>query len=103
MTRTFRGWTALPEQLVVILPDTQIPYEDPALMRTFIRFIGAVKPSRVVHVGDLMDQPEPSRWNKGAAGEYAPTLAASFERTQKYHRELRDVYDGPLHIKEGNH
>lgn len=91
------------EQLIVCLPDTQIPYEDTSLMKTFVRFIAAVKPSKVVHVGDLMDQPEPSRWNKGAAGEYAPTLAASFERTRNYLREIRSVFGGPFHIKEGNH
>jgi len=93
----------LTDQLIIALPDFQVPFHDPALTRLMVRFIGEVQPDKVIHVGDLIDEPEPSRWNRGAAGEYAGTLADSFETTRQWLRDLRAVYDGPFHLKVGNH
>lgn len=91
------------DRLIIALPDFQIPYHDPALTRLFVRFIGEVQPAAVIHVGDFIDEPEPSRWNKGSAGEYAGTLADSFETARQWIRDLRAVYDGPFSLKIGNH
>lgn len=87
----------------VLLPDTQIPYHDPKMLRALFRFIGDSQPDRVVHVGDFLDAPEPSRWNKGAAGEYAGTLQKSLNTAASVLSELRAAYDGPVVLKLGNH
>lgn len=87
----------------VLLPDTQIPYHDPRFLRALFRFIGDSQPDRVVHVGDFLDAPEPSRWNKGAAGEYAGTLQKSLDTASGLLGELRAVYSGPVVLKLGNH
>lgn len=91
------------EETIICLPDYQIPYHDAALVRTYAHFVEAVQPSKVIHVGDFMDEPEPSRWTRGAAGEYAGTLAKSFELGRAVLSELRHGYDGPIHLKVGNH
>lgn len=91
------------EDLIVCLPDYQIPYHDAALVKLLAAFVGAVQPSKVIHVGDFMDEPEPSRWTKGAAGEYAGTLAESFEVGRNALADLRSRFDGPIHLKVGNH
>jgi UDP-2,3-diacylglucosamine pyrophosphatase LpxH len=87
----------------VLLPDTQIPYHDPKMLRALFRFIGDTQPDRVVHVGDFLDAPEPSRWNKGAAGEYKGTLQKSLDVASGLLADLRAVYDGPVVLKLGNH
>jgi UDP-2,3-diacylglucosamine pyrophosphatase LpxH len=87
----------------VLLPDFQVPYHDPKMVKALIRFIGDTQPDRVVHVGDFLDAPEPSRWNKGAAGEYAGTLQASLDKATAILDELQAVFSGPKVLKKGNH
>jgi UDP-2,3-diacylglucosamine pyrophosphatase LpxH len=88
---------------IALLPDSQVPYHDPKFMRALIRFVGDSQPDKVVHVGDFLDAPEPSRWNKGAAGEYAGTLQDSLDKASGLLGELRAVYGGPVVLKMGNH
>jgi UDP-2,3-diacylglucosamine pyrophosphatase LpxH len=92
------AWTT-----TVFLPDTQIPYHDAKFLRALFRFIEDSQPDRVVHVGDFLDAPEPSRWNKGAAGEYAGTLQKSLDIATGVLGDLRAVYSGPVVLKLGNH
>jgi UDP-2,3-diacylglucosamine pyrophosphatase LpxH len=87
----------------VLLPDFQVPYHDPKMVKALIRFIGDTQPDRVVHVGDFLDAPEPSRWNKSMAGEYAGTLQASLDKASNILGELRAAYGGPVVVKMGNH
>lgn len=91
-------------QRIVILPDTQIPYEDRKAVRAVIRFIADYQPDEVIHIGDLMDFPQPSRWNKGTAGEFEGSVFEDAEEAKRHLLEpLREVYDGPIGVHEGNH
>ena len=54
---------------IVIIPDTQMPYDDRKALKAMVRFIGDYQPDEVIHIGDLMDFPQPSRWNKDTAGQ----------------------------------
>ncbi|GAB4584445.1 metallophosphoesterase [Nocardia sp. IFM 10818] len=89
---------------IVIISDTQIPYDDRKAVRALIRFIGDYQPDEVIHIGDLMDFPQPSRWNKGTAGEFEGSVFADSEEAKRHFLEpLREVYDGPIGVHEGNH
>ncbi len=88
---------------IVFLPDYQIPYHDKKTVENLTKFVGEYQPDHLYHVGDLIDAPEPSRWNKGAAGEFAGTLQASIETTKHVLADIRDVYAGPFGVKRGNH
>ena len=87
----------------VILPDIQHPYEDRAYVSALVEFVKDYAPDEVGQIGDLIDAPEPSRWNKGMAGEYAPTLQASINGTHELLKRFRNVFDGPMWVKAGNH
>jgi hypothetical protein len=86
------------DKMIVILADLQIPFHDPKYLRVMKKFITAVKPQEVGQIGDLMDQPEVGRWNKGAAGEYA----GSFWKNVKITREFLDDFKLDW-IRMGNH
>lgn len=88
----------------VILPDTQIPYHDKRYISALQRFVEDYQPDALAHVGDGLDAPEPSRWNKGRAGEYAPTLQKSLDDFFMVLSGFRDALgDKPFHFKMGNH
>lgn len=89
---------------IVILPDTQLPYDDRKGLKALVNFVGDYQPDEVVHIGDLMDFPQPSRWNKGTAGEFEGSVFADCEQAKRRLLEpLREVYDGPIGVHEGNH
>ncbi|AMQ66793.1 phosphoesterase [Mycobacterium phage Sham4] len=89
---------------IVIVSDTQIPYDDRRAVQGVIDFIGATAPDRVVHIGDLMDYPTPSRWTKGTAEEFAQRIKPDSEQAKRrFLSPLRAVYDGPVLIHKGNH
>ncbi|ALA48158.1 metallo-phosphoesterase [Mycobacterium phage Phlei] len=89
---------------VVVLSDTQMPFDDRAALRTVIKFIGEYQPDKVIHIGDLMDFPSPSRWSKGSAEEFAQQIIPHCdEAKRRFLAPLRSVYDGPVMIHEGNH
>lgn len=88
----------------VIIPDVQIPFEDGKSLRAVISFIGDYQPDEVVQIGDLMDYPQPSRWNKDTRGEFEGSVYEDSEYAKKrFLQPLRDVYAGPLGVIEGNH
>jgi hypothetical protein len=64
---------------VVVLSDLQIPYQHDKTVDATLEFIQDYKPDELWCVGDELDAPEPSRWNKGMAGEYAETLQDSID------------------------
>lgn len=89
---------------IVIISDAQIPYDDRKALKAVIGFIGEYQPDRVIHIGDLMDFPQPSRWNKGTAGEFEGSVFADSEECKRRFLEpLREVYSGPIGVHEGNH
>lgn len=89
---------------IVLIPDTQLPYTDMKALRAMIQFIGDTQPDKVIHIGDILDLPQPSRWNKGTAGEFEGSVFRDAEHAKKHLLEpLRAVYDGPVGFHEGNH
>jgi len=73
---------------VVVLSDLQIPYQHDAVVDGTLEFIQYYKPDELWCVGDELDAPEPCRWNKGMAGEYADTLQDSIDLTHDIMRSL---------------
>lgn len=89
---------------VVIIPDTQIPYHDERRLRALIRFIGETQPDEVIHIGDVMDYPQPSRWSKGTAAEFEGNVYVDSQRARTILLEpLREVFSGPIGFHSGNH
>ncbi|TCO56884.1 metallophosphoesterase [Actinocrispum wychmicini] len=89
---------------IVVISDTQIPYEHRPAVTALIRFIGDYQPDEVVHIGDLMDYPQPSRWSKGSAAEYEGSVFADSDYAKKnFLQPLRDAYSGSVGVIEGNH
>lgn len=89
---------------IVILPDTQMPYDDRRALKAVIKFIGDYKPDQLIHIGDVADFPQPSRWNKDSAGEFEGSVFEDCEQIKRRLLEpIRKVYDGPFGIHEGNH
>ncbi|WP_158881919.1 metallophosphoesterase [Amycolatopsis anabasis] len=89
---------------IVVISDTQMPYEDRKALKSILRFIGEYQPDEVVQIGDLMDYPQPSRWNKGTAAEYEGSVFEDSDYAKRHFlKPLRDVYQGPVGILEGNH
>lgn len=91
-------------KLIVVLADLQVPFHDPQYIKVMHRFVTEARKSRafekveVGQIGDLMDQPEVGRWNKGAAGEYAGTFWKGVRDTRK----ILELFQFDW-IKVGNH
>lgn len=83
---------------ILILPDLQIPFHDKGYIKVMEKFIKNFAPDEVGQIGDFLDQPEPSRWNKGTAGEYEPTLQKSINTGKEIIERLTIDW-----IKLGNH
>jgi predicted phosphodiesterase len=89
---------------IVVISDTQMPYDNRRAVRSLVRFIGDTQPDRVIHIGDLMDYPTPSRWSKGTAEEFSLRMLQHNEQAKRrLLAPLRDVYSGPIGVHEGNH
>src|SRR5690242_12040054 len=92
-------------QRVVVLSDMQIPFHSMRNINGVLEFIKDYKPDLLLNVGDEIDQPQPSRWNKGAVGEYEPTLQDDID----LNREIQASFLGALkkgaeyHISRSNH
>jgi predicted phosphodiesterase len=67
----------------VVISDLQVPYHDPQAVRNVAKFIRKWRPDKVVTVGDEIDLPQLSRWERGLAGEFAGTLDADRRKTQE--------------------
>ncbi|MFI6319730.1 metallophosphoesterase [Nonomuraea sp. NPDC050556] len=89
---------------VVVISDTQLPYEDKRALRNVTAFIGDYQPDAVYQIGDLMDYPTPSRWNRGTKGEYEQLVVRHSDYGKKnFFEPLRKLYSGPVGVLEGNH
>lgn len=88
----------------VVISDTQIPYHDRRAVKAVINFIHEYSPDEVVHIGDLMDYPQPSRWTKGTAAEFEGSVFKDSQYAKdNFLAPLREAYDGPIGVLEGNH
>ncbi|MEU4709471.1 metallophosphoesterase [Nocardia salmonicida] len=89
---------------IVIVSDLQIPFEDRRAAKAVLKFIGDTKPDEVVLIGDVLDFPQPSRWNKDTRGEFEGSIYEDVEAAKsRLFGPLRDVYSGPVGFHEGNH
>lgn len=89
---------------ILIIPDSHWPDTDMKVFRGMLRFIQEIEPDEIVHIGDLMDYPQPSRWTKGTREEFEGNIFEdSEEAVKKFLTPLRDVFDGPIGVHEGNH
>ncbi len=63
------------------------------------------KPDELWCVGDELDAPEPSRWNKGMAGEYADTLQEGIDKTNEIMAAFRAALgkNKKFYIQRSNH
>jgi hypothetical protein len=88
----------------IVIPDLQVPDHDAKAVASTYEFIKYMQPDGLLCVGDEADQPEPSRWNKGYAGEYMGTLQAGLDKTHEVLAGYRDALgDGPFHLMRSNH
>lgn len=88
----------------VIGMEMQIPYEDPKMYNRFLDWLIDYKPDRLIMIGDFLDVPGPSRWNRGTAAEYQATLGKECEKATDYLYLLRQAYDGWIGYHSGaNH
>jgi predicted phosphodiesterase len=89
---------------IVVLSDMQIPYHDKKATAAVQRFVAEYEPDKLLCVGDEADSPEPSRWNKGMAGEYAGTLQAGLDETRNVMAQFKNaIGDKPFHVMRSNH
>jgi hypothetical protein len=88
----------------VVISDLQVPDHDQKAVDLLCNFIELYKPDGLLCVGDEADSPEPSRWNKGLAGEYAGTLQAGLDETHAVLAQFREALgDKPFHLMRSNH
>lgn len=93
----------MPEN-ILILPDTHYPDTDKRIWKTLLEIVRETQPDEIVHIGDLMDYAQPSRWTKGTRAEFEGSVYDESDRAVRDIIEpLREVYDGPIKIHEGNH
>src|SRR5690606_40528595 len=73
-------------------------------LKNVLGFIKEFRPDEVIQIGDLMDFPQPSRWSKDTRAEFEGSVFRDAEYGIKnFVKPLRDVYDGPVKVIEGNH
>lgn len=88
----------------LILPDIQHPYEDTLMFEKILKVIDKTKPDAILQIGDGIDFPQVSRWTKGTAGEYAPTLQKHIDGFKGLLTQVREVApEASITWLEGNH
>lgn len=103
--------TYLSDGNYVVVPDLQCPYHDKRTVKTFIKFLWDYDHDGLLLVGDEADSPEPARWNKGMAMEFAGTLEAGLTETYDVLRSMcyatglkKDSTDfKPIILSRSNH
>jgi len=83
---------------IVVISDLQVPYHSVRAVDSVARFIKAYRPDDVVCVGDEIDAPQISRWNKGMRGEFTRDLGRDRDETCRVLEALR-----VRHISRSNH
>ncbi|WAB09310.1 metallophosphoesterase [Streptomyces phage Stella] len=88
----------------VILPDIQYPFHDALVLSKIIKVIEDLQPDAIFQIGDAIDFPQVSRWTKGTAGEYAPTLQKHIDGFKGVLQSLRAAAPkAKISWLEGNH
>jgi len=88
----------------VILPDIQYPFHDALVLSKITKVILDLQPDAIFQIGDAIDFPQVSRWTKGTAGEYAPTLQKHIDGFKGVLLRLREAAPkAEITWLEGNH
>lgn len=89
----------------VVISDIQAPFHDPKTVQACIDFVKRFKPDGLLCVGDEIDLPSVSRWEKGSSGEYARSLKRDVQTTNRIVSAFRDALgkNKPFHISRSNH
>lgn len=94
----------LPDGNYVVVPDLQAPYHDKKTVEAFTKFLWDYAADGLLIVGDEADSPEPARWNKGMAMEFAGTLEAGLTETYDVLHALTATCIGkPVILSRSNH
>lgn len=88
---------------IVVIPDTHIPDHHGPAVSSILGYVEATRPDEVIHTGDLMDYPQPSRWTQGTRAQFAGSVKADSMRGRRFLAELRARHDGPITLIGGNH
>lgn len=83
---------------ILTVSDLQVPYQHKPAVRALTKFVQDWQPDEVICVGDEIDMPQISRWNKGLAGEYAGKLAKDRDETVRLLESLN-----VRHVMRSNH
>lgn len=86
-----------------ILSDIQIPYHDSAMLGEFIYRVRFSNPTSLTVIGDFIDLPMISRWNKDTIKEYTESLHEHTKEAKAVLRNLSSAVDCPLYFHIGNH
>lgn len=87
------------------VPDMQVPDHDRKLIDRVIGWADGEGFTGILCVGDELDAPEPSRWQKNFAGEHAGTLQKSIDECHTVLEGLASVIpaDAPFYLSRSNH
>ena len=90
---------------ILVLSDIQYPYQDPEAIKAVLSLIKHEKPHELWCVGDELDAPQPSRWNKGMAGEYENTLQDDIDGLHNLMLDFRNAlgWRKPFVVQRSNH
>ena len=88
---------------IVLGLETQVPYHSRQIFQAFLGFVSDYSPDEIIGVGDHLDCPSPSRWNRGTAAEYAGNLQREIDVMKGMFADIRTVFDGVFSLHEGNH
>ena len=83
--------------------ELQIPYHDERIFKSFVEWLSDYAPAELVIIGDFLDCPAPSRWNRGTYEEYLGNLQGEVNTGQRKLEAIREVYSGPAWYLLGNH
>lgn len=88
----------------LILPDIQYPYHDALMLKKLISVAADIQPDAILQIGDGIDFPQVSRWSKGTAEEYSPTLWQHIVGFRSTLEEVRQaVPEAEITWLKGNH
>ena len=88
----------------LVLPDIQYPFHDSLMLSKLVKLAKEIQPDAIFQIGDGIDFPQVSRWTKGTAGEYAPTLQKHIDGFKQVLADFREAAPkARISWLEGNH
>ena len=85
-------------KVIVDVSDLQVPYHHVRAVAALEKFIKAYRPDEVHSVGDVLDSPQISRWNRGQKGEFDGQLGKHRDEAVRILERLK-----VKHLSRSNH